>query len=151
MAQNFYAVTGINGETLVPVECPVAAGAAATIEPGMSVTKGTNTAVAESANGAASSALIWGIGANTSTDTAGAAGVVLTYRAPVIACKCKATTPANLSAAIRYTLVTLDVAGTTHTVDENDTTTGWITILDYDNATDGNCIVQFPCRFVLWT
>lgn len=151
MSQNFYNITGLNGETLTPFEAPVAAGAAATIEKGMSVTKAANTAVAESANGASSATLIYGLAANVSTDTASVAGKVLVYRAACLRANCKATTPANLSASVKYTLVTLDVTGTTHTVDENDTSSGFILITDYDDTTDGNCVVQFPCRFVLWT
>lgn len=151
MALNFYNVTGLNGETLTPREADVDAGAAATIETGMSITKAASQYVAESSTGATSASLIWGIAAGPSDETASVDGTVLYYRAPVLRATCAATTPGNLTAANKYTLVTLDVTGTTHTVDENDTTNGFITILDYDDTTNGNCIVEYPCRFILWT
>lgn len=151
MAQNFYNITGLNGETLVPVEAPVDAGAASTIDPGMSVTKAANRYVEESTDSDTSAVLSWGLAADSSTETASVDGVVLCYRAPVMLATVKATTPGNLATTTTLTLNTLDVTGTTHTVDENETTNGFILIRSFDNTTDGNCIVEYPCRFVLWT
>jgi len=151
VAQNFHNITGLNGETIQPFEAAVDAGAAATIEKGMSVTKAANRYVAESADSDNSAVLIYGLAANTSDETATVDGTVLVYRAPVLRAIVDATTPANLATTTTLILCTLDVTGTTHTVDENETTLGFIILESYDNTTDGNCTVQFPCRFVVWT
>lgn len=137
----FTNVTGLNGETLTPKEYTVASGTAASIEPGMVVIVSSNNA-AEGTNGLANTGDILGIAASTSTETASAAGVVLVYRAPVLRAKAVATTPGNLSSSVILTKCTLDVSGTDHTVDENDTTNGFIRILDYDDTTNGNLDVE---------
>ena len=137
----FTNVTGLNGETLTPKEYTVASGTAASIEPGMVVVITSNNA-AEAANGVDNTADIIGVAASTSTETAAAAGTVLVKRAPVLRAKAVATTPGNLSSSVILTKCTLDVTGTSHTVDENDTTNGFIRILDYDNTTDGNLDIE---------
>lgn len=142
----FTNVTGINGETLTPEKYTVASGTDASIKPGMLVVV-TSNAAAEAANGAASTADILGIAANTSSETATAAGDVLLYRAPAIKAKAVATTPGNLSSSVLLTRCSLDVSGESHTVDENDTTNGFIKIMAYDNTTDGNLDVEIYTTF----
>jgi len=65
---------------------------------------------------------------STSTDTAGADGYVYVLSGDNMVLSGTATTPANLSQARIDTSVTLDTSGDAQTIDENDTTTGFMKI-----------------------
>ena len=147
----FWGVTDFGGNEIVPVKYDVDAGAVSTILMGQIVDFHTSQYVKEAANGATTSALWCGIAASDSDETATADGEVDVYRHPAgLLAFAKATTPANLAATVLNTIVTLDVTGTVHTVDENDTSAGAMRIRDYDSAT-GVVLVEVPCRTVLWT
>lgn len=80
---------------------------------------------------------IYALVTELSTETATADGVVKAVFSPVgLVLRGKPTTASNLATAIVYDRVTIDVSGTTQTVDENDAAGGVVTILDY-NATAG--------------
>ena len=136
MAKHFWGVTDLAGNQVPAVEFPVASGTAASLLPGMAVVVSSNN-MAEVANGATA---FGGIAANTSTETAGVAGVVLVYRAPILKFHGYATTPGNLSSSTLLTKVTLDVSGNDHTIDENDTGSGFVEIEDQLNLTTGECV-----------
>lgn len=97
------------------------------------------------ANGDSSSATIKGVACTDSLDTVAADGNVDIVSAPTLICRMKATTPGNLARSVIGTKCTLDVSSGDYTVDENDTSSGFIEILSYDNTTDGNCIVAIDC------
>ena len=67
----------------------------------------------------------------------------LVYRAPRIRAKAIATTPANLTTSTRLTLVTIDVSSDDHTVDENDTSSGFIRLLEVGDTSTGEVMVEF--------
>lgn len=123
--KKFTNVTNQDGLQIIPYEFPVAAGAIGTIEDGMMAAIASNAA-AEAANGATAFS---GIAANLSTDTMAAAGIVRLFRSPVLRFEGFAQTPGNLSGSTLLTLVTLDVSGTDHLIDENDVTNGFIRII----------------------
>jgi hypothetical protein len=66
---------------------------------------------------------------SASDETAGADGTVKVISCPGMVLEGTATTAANLLQAVIDTRVTLDVAGGVQTIDENDTTTGFMRIL----------------------
>jgi hypothetical protein len=66
---------------------------------------------------------------STSTETAGANGSVYVVFCKSMVLEGTATTAANLLQAVIDTKVTLDVSGGVQTIDENDTTTGFMRIL----------------------
>lgn len=66
---------------------------------------------------------------STSTETASADGYVFGLFMKEMVLLGTATTPANLIQAVIDTKVTLDVSAGTQTIDENDTTTGFMRIL----------------------
>jgi len=77
-----------------------------------------------------------GICVGASTHTASVAGTVqIAYHNEGIEIEGKVTTAANLAQALIGDLVTLDVSGSVQTVDEDDTTTGAITILRTPDGT----------------
>lgn len=84
---------------------------------------------------------IVGVAATDSTQTASADGVVYVYDDPDLVIRGKATTPGNLAQAVKLTSCTLDVSSGVQTIDENDTTKGAFTILNY-NADDGTVDVK---------
>jgi hypothetical protein len=153
--KRFTNVTDYNGLQAIPQEFDVDAGAAATIGRGAIVifTSGGQY-VTEGTNGLTSAGDVVGIAAGPSDETASVDGKVLVYRSPALRANAVASVPANLEAADRLDKCTLDVDVTAtgdHTVDESNTTNGWIRILTFDNTTDGNLTVEVPCRYVLWT
>lgn len=78
---------------------------------------------------------IYALVTELSTETASANGVVKAIFSPVgLVLRGKPTTPSNLATAIVYDRVTVDVSGTTQTIDENDAAGGVITIWDYDST-----------------
>lgn len=148
MAYRIKTLNGGEGNLPAPFiqELDVKSGTAGSIEPGMLVVKdGSNAGyVAAGANGATTSAIVVGVAASTSSETASADGKVLVESAPYFLAQMFATTPGNLSQAVKLTACTLDVSSGSYTVDENDTTNGFIRIYSYDSAT-GECIVSFAC------
>ena len=97
-------------------------------------------------NGGGTAAGRYGLAQTLSTETAGANGKVEVIYCPSgLLVKGKATTPANLAAAVLFDKVSVDLSGTTQTVDENDPSAAYaLTILSYDNVTDGNVVCQLP-------
>lgn len=124
----------------------VKAGSVESVKPGYLVIKDSGNAgyLLAAANGTASTAEIIGIATSTSNDTAAADGE-FEYVAGNLICEMVAQTPGNLAATALYDQYTLDVSSGSYLLDENDTTNGFIRLLDYDNTTDGNCIVQINC------
>ena len=131
-----------------PVKAEIVAGTAASVKTGYLVIEdGGNAGYDKAAPDATdSTSTIKGIAAGESTETAALDGRVEIVRAPVIIARMKATTPGNLARTVINTKCTLDVSSGSYTVDENDTSNGFIKILDYDNTTDGNCIVEIACE-----
>lgn len=140
-------VSGGGSAPAAPSKYLVTAGAAASVASyGVPVKLGSTAgSYIPCANGDTSGIEFLGVSTGPSTETASVNGTVEVVRAPVLRCKMKATTPSNLGATVIGTLCTLDVSSGSYTVDENDTTNGWIKIVSYDNTTDGNCIVEIPC------
>ncbi|REK57578.1 MAG: hypothetical protein DWQ49_08915 [Bacteroidetes bacterium] len=130
----------------------VKSGAAASIAVGdLVVVDGSNAGyVAKAANGASSSSTWVGRAVTTSTDTASADGTVEVEYAPTgLIVRGTPTTVGNLAQAIKGTKVTLDVASGTQTVDENDTSSGILTVVGYDDTTGSESIdVVVPCTYV---
>lgn len=141
MAKKFWGVTDQLGNAVPPVEFPVAAGTAASISEGMGVVISSNN-MAEISDGATS---FGGIAAGPSDETASVAGTVLVYRAPTLKFHAYATTPANLSSSTLLTTVTLDVSGSDHTIDENDTSSGFVEIEKQVDTTTGECVCVAAC------
>lgn len=141
MAKNFFAVTDLAGNQVPTVEFPVAAGGVATIKPGDPVTITSNNVIGVS-DGATS---FMGIAAGPSNETAAVAGTVLVYRAPILKFHAFATTPGNLSGSTLLTKVTIDVSGENFTIDENDTSSGFIEIEKQISTTTGECVCVASC------
>jgi hypothetical protein len=75
-----------------------------------------------------------GLVVKASTETAGAAGTVSVLHSPAgLVLRGTPTTPANLAVAVLFDRVTIDVTGTTQTVDEDDAN-GVATIVGYNVA-----------------
>lgn len=125
----------------------VVAGAVATIAVGDIVVLADGYA-ALVANGGGTTGQRLGLAISTSTDTVAAAGSVQVMFAPSgLVLQGKATTPGNLTTARKFDKVTIDVSGSTITVDEDDTTNGAVTIYQYpesDFATTGIINVILP-------
>ena len=80
-------------------------------------------------NGGGTTGQRLGLAKSASTETSTAAGTVLVDFAPQgLIVRGKATTPSNLATALLFDKVTIDVSGSTITIDENDTTNGACTI-----------------------
>ena len=126
----------------------VASGAAASISIGDLVVIANGYAAKVADGGGVNTSNFYGLATTTSTDTASANGVVnVTFCPSGLIVQGIATTPANLTAAVLYDKVTIDVSGSTQTVDENDTTNGGITIYEFvgtDYATTGLVKVLVP-------
>ena len=136
MAKHFWGVTDMAGNQVPTEEFPVASGTTADIKEGMAVVISSNN-MAEVSTGATS---FGGIAATRSDETTTAAGTILVYRAPILKFHAYATTPGNLSSSTLLTKVTLDVSGDDHTIDENDTASGFVEIADQIDTTTGECV-----------
>lgn len=126
------------GLQLTPIEQVVASGTVESIKPGMMVAISSN-AMAEAANGATACN---GFGVSTSSETASVAGTVLVVRSARIRGYGIAQTPGNLSSSTRLTKVTLDVSGEDHLLDENDTSSGFIRLMEIGDTTTGRCLFE---------
>ena len=143
-------IGGVSPETAV---FDVAAGTAGSILQGDLVNLANGYAVLVANGGGVSTGTkLFGLAKTTSTETAGVAGTVeVTYCPSGLIVEGTATTPANLSAATLFDKVTIDLSGTTMTVDEDDTTNGAILIYKYpesDYATTGLIQVVVPFDLV---
>lgn len=91
------------------------------------------------ASDGASNSQVWvGVAASADTVTASADGVVYVYDSPDYVFRGKPTTAGNLASTLIHTQVTLDVAASVQTVDENDTASGTLLVVAVD--TEANTI-----------
>jgi hypothetical protein len=126
-----------------PITVPVYSGTNSSITPGMLVyTNGSHAGYWRAGADAATTneCINAGIANSTSTETTGAEGTVTIETAPVMLVSIKAKTPASLTAAMKGVAYILDVASSDYTLDQDTSTAGIFTILDYDDTTNGNCI-----------
>lgn len=145
---DFTAIGTLNGTEAVTKEFDVKSGAAISIQKGdLVIVDGSNAGyVKKAADGAANTARWIGIAESDSDDTASADGTVQVLFSPSgLLVRGLPTTAANLTQAIKLTLVTLDVASGVQKVDENDTTNGVLAVYAY-NTTDGTIDVVVPCH-----
>jgi hypothetical protein len=132
---NFTLIGTVDGSQPIERTYNVAAGTAGTSLLGSLVTCANGYSVL-SANGGISAAGMHGLVVRASTETAGAAGTVSVLHSPAgLVLRGVPTTPANLATAVLFDRVTIDVSGTTQTVDEDDAN-GVATIIGY-NTTAG--------------
>jgi hypothetical protein len=148
---NFRYVGTVGGVSPEAMECDVAAGTAGSILTGDLVNLANGYAVLVANGGGVNTGTnLFGLATTTSTETAGVAGKVsIMYCPSGLVCEGVATTPANLSIANVFDLVTIDLSGTTMTVDENDVTNAAIRIMKLvgtDYATTGKVQVIVPFR-----
>ena len=118
----------------------VKSGTTASIAKGDLVTPDDGNAgyVKKGANGAtATIAVRTYLAVSASTETSGADGTVTLVTAPNMVLEGTATTPGNIAQAVLNTKVTLDVSNGVQTVDENDTSTGFMRILRPDEGVGG--------------
>lgn len=140
--------TGEGGvPNVFPISLDVKSGTTGSIQPGMLVIKdGSNAGyVAAAPDGTASPSVIVGVAASTSTETASADGTVDVYYDDVLWVEIYAKTPANLVQSMLYSKYILDVTGGNYTLDQATTTNGFITMMDFDNTTDGLCRALLHC------
>lgn len=129
---DFTVLGSLSGHEVVGVTKDVIAGVVGSIVAGDLVVPDDGNAgyVRLGANGDTSTiALRTYVAVSTSTDTVAADGTVELVWAPNMVLQGTATTPANLIQAVIDTKVTLDVAAGVQTIDENDTTTGFMRIM----------------------
>lgn len=145
---DFRTVGTMDGSQPVTRIFDVEAGSAGSIAVGDLVTAGNAGYVAKGANGAANSVVWIGKAVSDSNETASANGTVEVEFSPAgLIVRGKPTTAGNLAQAIIGTKVTLDVSSGTQTVDENDTTNGILTVLDYDNSVSGEETIDIVVPF----
>lgn len=140
--------TGEGGvPNVFPISLDVKSGTVSSIKAGTLVVKdGSNAGyVAAAADGTASTAVVVGVAASDSSETASADGQVNVYSDANLIATMFAKTPANLVQSMKYAKYILDVTGADTTLDQATTTNGFITMMDYDNVTDGNCNVIIHC------
>lgn len=123
----------------------VASGAANSISVG-DIVEIANGYAAKSANGGcAAGNILTGLAISESTDTVAADGAVdVLFHPSGLIVEGLATTAANLVTGVIFDKVTLDVAGGTQKVDENDAGALLIYELDSDSATTGVVRVVLP-------
>jgi hypothetical protein len=148
MANFTYAGT-VDGSEPMEREFDVAAGTDGSILDGSAAVVSNGYAVLVPNAGAAAGNGFYGMALGTSTETATAAGTVRLKFSPAgLVVKGVATTPSNLSAATLFDKCTMDLSGTTQTIDENDA--GALTIWRYPEstyATTGIIEVVLPWTF----
>ena len=152
MANVIQVINSLEGEQAVPTftfKLPVKSGTASSILPGYLVIKdGGNAGYVKAAPDAtASTSVILGVAASTSTETAAADGTVDIITAPTLMVKLKAKTPANLTAAMPFAVYILDVTGGAYTLDQGTTVNGIFRLVSFDNVTDGNCYATLSCNW----
>jgi hypothetical protein len=139
-------VGGVSPEALTVA---VASGAAASISIGdLVVVANGYASKVTNGGGVSTGSKLFGLATSDSTDTVAADGVVdIIYCPSGLVLEGTATTPANLLTAVKFDKVTIDVSGSTQTVDENDPTNGAILISKFvgtDYTTTGKVWVQVP-------
>lgn len=97
-------------------------------------TSGDEEYVIAAANGASTSQVWVGLAVTKDTNSASADGVVYVVDANDAVFTGKCTTFSNISSAVMNTKVTLDVASTVQTLDEDDTTNGCLLMLSYNST-----------------
>ena len=136
----------VDGSEPAARELAVASGGAATIDIGdiVVVANGYAAKMADAGGGAGN--LLTGLATSISTDTAGADGVVQVKFSPAgLVVEGLSTTAANLTTAVMFDKVTLDVASGVQKIDENDA--GALLIWKYPTSTpttDGKVQVVLP-------
>lgn len=95
-------------------------------------TSGDEEYALAAANGASTSQVWLGLAVTKDTVTAGADGIVYIVDANDAVFTGKVTTWANVNSSIMNTKVTLDVASTIQTLDEDDTTNGCLLLLGFN-------------------
>jgi len=128
---NFRLRGSLNGEDIVGVVKDVVSGTAASISIGDLVVPDDGDAgyvrlIADGEVIAAAYRVYLAV--SDSDETAGEDGTVKLLYAPNMVLEGTAATPANLAQAVIDTIVTVDVSGDDITVDENDTTNGFLRI-----------------------
>jgi len=125
----------------------VKAGAASSIKKGNLVIKdGSNAGyVCVAADATDTDSVIVGVALADSTETASVDGYVDVFYAPEIYVEIFAKTPGSLVATMLYSKFILDVTSGSHTLDQGTTTKGFITLIDYNNTTEGKCIAKIAC------
>lgn len=127
-----------NGGCASSVKYTVASGTTASIVAGEMVYR-SGTDLVLGVNGGSNTVVWVGPAATDSTETASARGTVWIYDNPLYIFRGRPSTSGNLSASVRNTQVTLDVATGTNgkqTIDEDDTSNGTFRIIDFENTTD---------------
>lgn len=133
---DFYVKDPLHGGVPSTVKLTVAAGTTGSILAGEFVYR-SSTNVVLGTDGMTNSVVWVGVAQNDSNETASVAGTVQVYYNPLYIFRGAPSTNSNLSASVRNTQVTLDVAAGTNgkqTVDENDTTNGSLRIIDFDST-----------------
>ena len=146
---NFQFKGTVGGVSPESIQCDVAAGTTGSILAGDLVNLANGYAVLVANGGGVSTGTkLFGLATSTSTETASVAGKVdVIYCPSGLVVEGFATTPSNLSIANVWDKVTIDLSGTTMTVDENDTSNGAILIsklVGTDFATTGRVQVVVP-------
>lgn len=134
-----------------PVTVPVKAGALASINPGNLVVRDpTNTGYWKVVGNGATAGDIncAGVAKSISTDTVGADGVVDLEVAGNMMCSIPALTPGSLAATgVGYKAV-IGFSGGNTTYNQSTATNGFMTLVSYDDTTNGNCVVVFATNWV---
>jgi hypothetical protein len=136
----------LDGSEPAEFDFAVAAGAAGSIEEGDIVVIADGYASKATNGSFTASNILGGLAKQTSTDTASADGICKCQFSPAgLIVEGTATTPANLTTAVRYDKVTLDVAAGVQKVDENDA--GALLVWKYPTSTpttDGKVQIVVP-------
>jgi len=148
MAKKIRVINTGNGgiPNVFPPKLLVKSGTVGSIANGDLVVKdGSNAGyAAKAADGTASTAVIAGVAAMRSTETGSLDGIVEIVHDKELLVEIYAKVPANLTVAKRLSKYVLDVTGDDVTLDESNTTNGFITLLDYDAST-GLCRALIAC------
>lgn len=137
---DFHVVDPMDGSTPIATKYRVASGAAASIKAGEWVVQDTEN-VKLAVNGQSNTVNWIGVAATDSNDTTTAKGNVWIFDNPQYIFRGAVTTSGNLAETVRNTEVTLDIASSVQTIDEDDTTNGTLRIVDY-NADAGTADVR---------
>ena len=146
---NFTYKGTVGGAEPSEMVCDVVSGTVGSVLDGDAVVVSNGYAVLVPNSGGAAGNGFYGLAKGTSTETLAANGKVTIQFSPSgLVVEGVATTPGNLSAATLFDKVTMDLSGTTQTIDENDA--GALTIWRYPNsdyATTGIIEVVLPWTF----
>jgi hypothetical protein len=138
-----------DGEAPGEMELNVAvSGTASTIKIGDIVVVANGYASQAGNGGCVTRDMIYGLAVSDSTEAVAAEGTVkFIYSHSGLILRGTPTTPANLAVGILFDNVSLDLSGTTQTVDENDPSAAYcLKIMDY-NTTNGTIDVALAAEF----